>query len=137
MDDWATAQTVTVKAGHDDDTVGDTATLTHTASGGDYTGITADLPVTVTDAGDPHVTVQFGANAYTVSEGSTTTITVTLSADPKRATVVIPFVEKLLQGDTTSADYSVQPSVTFNSGRPRRPLTSQQCRTTWTTTTRA
>ena len=114
VDDWATAQTVTVKAGHDDDTVGDTATLTHTASGGDYTGITADLPVTVTDAGDPHVTVQFGANAYTVSEGSTTTITVTLSADPKR-TVVIPFVE-MLQGDTTSADYSVQPSVTFNSG---------------------
>ena len=114
VDDWATAQTVTVKAGHDDDTVGDTATLTHTASGGEYANVTRDLPVTVTDAGDPHVTVQFGANAYTVSEGSTTTITVTLSADPKR-TVVIPFVE-MLQGDTTSADYSVQPSVTFNSG---------------------
>ena len=60
------------------------------------------------------MTVQFGAGAYTVSEGSTTTITVTLSADPKR-TVIIPFVETL-QGDTTSADYSVQPSVTFNSG---------------------
>ena len=111
---WATAQTVTVKAGQDDDTVSDAATLTHTASGGDYAGITADLPVTVTDAGDPHVTVSFGAGAYTVSEGDTATITVTLSADPKR-TVVIPFVETL-QGDTTSADYSVQPSVTFNSG---------------------
>ena len=111
---WNTAQTVTVKAGQDDDTVSDAATLRHTASGGDYAGITADLPVTVTDAGDPHVTVQFGAGAYTVSEGSTTTITVTLSADPKR-TVVIPFVETL-QGNTTSADYSVQPSVTFNSG---------------------
>ena len=111
---WNTAQTVTVKAGQDDDTVSDTATLTHTASGGDYAGITADLPVTVTDAGDPHVTVQFGAGAYTVAEGDTTTITVTLSADPKR-TVVIPFVETIL-GNTTSADYSVQPSVTFNSG---------------------
>ena len=111
---WNTAQTVTVKAGQDDDTVSDAATLRHTASGGDYAGVTADLPVTVTDAGDPHVTVQFGAGAYTVSEGSTTTITVTLSADPKR-TVVIPFVETIL-GNTTSADYSVQPSVTFNSG---------------------
>ncbi len=111
---WNTAQTVTVKAGQDDDTVSDAATLRHTASGGDYASITADLPVTVTDAGDPHVTVQFGAGAYTVSEGSTTTITVTLSADPKR-TVIIPFVETIL-GNTTSADYSVQPSVTFNSG---------------------
>ena len=36
VDDWATAQTVTVKAGQDDDASNDTATLTHTASGGDY-----------------------------------------------------------------------------------------------------
>ena len=114
VNDWNTAQTVTVKAGQDDDTVSDAATLRHTASGGDYAGITADLPVAVTDAGDPRVTVQFGAGAYTVSEGDTATITVTLSADPKR-TVIIPFVETIL-GNTTSADYSVQPSVTFNSG---------------------
>ena len=60
------------------------------------------------------MTVQFGAGAYTVAEGGTQPVTVTLSADPKR-TVIIPFVETL-QGNTTSADYSVQPSVTFNSG---------------------
>ena len=46
---WGTAQTVTVKAGQDDDAVNDTATLTHTASGGDYVNVTKDLPVTVTD----------------------------------------------------------------------------------------
>jgi hypothetical protein len=36
VDDWNVAQTVTVKAAHDDDGSADTATLTHTASGGDY-----------------------------------------------------------------------------------------------------
>ena len=36
-------QTVTVKAGHDDDgSVNNTATLTHTASGGDYVNVTAE-----------------------------------------------------------------------------------------------
>ena len=46
---WGTAQTVTVKAGQDNDGAADTATLTHTASGGDYVNVTKDLPVTVTD----------------------------------------------------------------------------------------
>ena len=54
VDSWDTAQTVTVKAGHDDDAANDTATLTHTASGGDYAGIIADLPVTVTDDDSGH-----------------------------------------------------------------------------------
>ncbi len=47
--DWATAKTVTVEAGHDDDTVNDSATLTHTAAGGGYASVAADLPVTVHD----------------------------------------------------------------------------------------
>ena len=33
---WSTGQTVTVTAGNDDDTARDTATLTHSASGGGY-----------------------------------------------------------------------------------------------------
>ena len=49
VENWNTAQTVTVKAGQDNDAVNDTATLTHTASGGDYFNVTKDLPVTVTD----------------------------------------------------------------------------------------
>ena len=42
------AQTVTVSAAEDDDAVNDTATLLHTASGGDYAGETAEVAVTVT-----------------------------------------------------------------------------------------
>ena len=60
------------------------------------------------------MTVQFGADAYTVSEGNTATITVTLSADPQ-STVVIPLVTTD-QGGAVPADYSVPSSVTFNTG---------------------
>ena len=52
--DWATARTVTVAAGEDDDAANDTATLTHTASGGGYATVTADLAVTTVDD-DPAV----------------------------------------------------------------------------------
>ena len=46
---WDTAQTVTVKAGQDDDGSDDSVTLTHAAAGGNYAGTKADLTVTVTD----------------------------------------------------------------------------------------
>ena len=46
---WDTAQMVTVSAGGDSDATHDSATLTHTATGGDYGTVSADLAVTVTD----------------------------------------------------------------------------------------
>ena len=46
---WNTAQTVTVSAAQDNDDANDSATLTHTASGGSYGSVTATLDVTVTD----------------------------------------------------------------------------------------
>ena len=53
VDNWDVAQTVTVKAGQDvDGSANDTATLTHTASGGDYASVSNTLPVTVTDDDD-------------------------------------------------------------------------------------
>ena len=110
---WNTAQTVTVTAAQDDDAASDVATLTHTASGGDYANLTRDLPVTVTDD-DTQVTVKFGADTYTVSEGNTATITVTLSADPQ-STVIIP-LEATGQNGATSDDYHVPSSVTINGG---------------------
>ena len=54
---WGTAQTVTVKPGDDDNTDDESETLAHTASGADYVNITKDLPVSITDDGDPQVTV--------------------------------------------------------------------------------
>ena len=46
---WDTAQMVTVAAAGDSDATHDMATLTHTASGGGYGSVSADLQVTVTD----------------------------------------------------------------------------------------
>ena len=46
---WSMAQTVALEADQDDDTLNDTVTLLHTASGGDYAGEAAELSVTITD----------------------------------------------------------------------------------------
>ena len=119
---WGAAQTVTVKAGEDDDAANDTATLTHTASGSDYANVTKNLPVSIIDDDVP-VTVQFGATTYEVVEGETVTIAVTLSADPER-TVVIPITHTPQSGADSPADYSgVPPSVTFNTGQMSQTIT--------------
>ena len=65
--DWNAPQTVTVTADEDDDGVNDTATLTHTASGGDYANLTVDLPVTVTD--DDSAAILLSETGLTVTEG--------------------------------------------------------------------
>ena len=57
---WNTARTVRVAASHDSDGVNDTATLTHTASGGEYAGLTDEPSVTVTDDGTPAVVLTPG-----------------------------------------------------------------------------
>ena len=78
---WDTAQTVTVSAAEDGDPLEDTATVTHTVSGGDYGAITAqDVAVTVTDNDMPGVTV--APTSLTVNEGSTNTYTVVLDTLP-------------------------------------------------------
>ena len=48
---WNTAQTITVTPVKDDNAVGETVTLTHTLSGGDYAGIAADsVTINLTDS---------------------------------------------------------------------------------------
>ena len=58
---------MTVKAGQDNDADNDTATLTHTASGGDYANVTKDLPVSITD--DDTAGVVLSETDLTVTEG--------------------------------------------------------------------
>ena len=111
---------------------GDSLFTTHwnaAQSGGGYANVSndlsvsGDLSVTVTDD-DPAVTVQFGQSAYSVNEGSTVDVTVTLSADPGR-TVVIP-IAVANQGTVTTDDYSGVPeTVTFTSGDTSETITFQ------------
>ena len=76
---WDTAQTVTVKAGQDDDGSDDSVTLAHTAAGGNYAGTKADLTVTVAD--DDRGIV-FNPTSLTVDEGDTTGATYTVKRRP-------------------------------------------------------
>ena len=88
VDNWNTAQTVTVKAGQDDDGANDTGTLTHTASGGDYASITKDLPVTVTD--DDTAAIVLSETDLTVTEGDAagSSYTVKLATRPSDSVTV-------------------------------------------------
>ena len=113
---WDAAQTVTVSAARDTDTVDDVVTLTHDPSGADYASVSdTTLTVTVEDDDLQPVTVSFGAATYAVAEGGSVTVTVELSADPERG-VTIPITGSNRDG-ASNADYSGVPAdVTFNSG---------------------
>ena len=102
---WSTVQTVTVSAGHDDDVSEDSATLTHTATGGDYGSVTADLAVTVTD--DDTAALALSAATLAVIEGESATYTVALATQPSgEVTVTI--------GGTSGTDLGVDnSSLTF------------------------
>ena len=89
---WGTAQTVTVTAGDDADTVNDSVALTHSAASTDtgYEGISIDgVAVTVTD-NDAAKGVTVSTTALTVTEEDTTgdSYTVVLDSQPT-ATVTV------------------------------------------------
>ena len=82
----------------------------------------AEATVSITDDDDPEVTVSFEADAYSVAEGGSAGVKVTLSADPER-NVTIPIVT-MGQGGASSTDYSGVPSgVTFVSGETEKTIT--------------
>ena len=84
-------------------------------------GATSETVVSITDDDVPSVAVSFGSAAYTVTEGGTVEVTVTLSADPER-TVEIPIMATN-QGSASSADYTVPSSVAFNAREMSKTIT--------------
>ena len=97
------------------------------------TGVTAgtinSTTVSITDKDHPQLTVSYEASKYTVRESDDNTgrvqknkltIGIYLSADPERA-ITIPLTITN-QGGASIADYSVDRSVTFASGRTSRTL---------------
>ncbi len=120
-DNWDTAQTVTVSAAHDTDADDETATVTHAVA--DYGGVTAaNVAVSVEDDAPDTVKVNFDQAAYSVEEGETVNVKVTLDDDPER-TVTIPLSHPGT-GAATSADYTGVPaSVVFNTGETEKQFT--------------
>ena len=118
FDSGDTSKSFTFTAAHDTvDDDGESVKLSFGASlpDGVSAGTTDEATVTITDDDVPSVTVSFGSAAYTVAEGSSRTVTVSLDADPER-TVVIP-IEAANEGGASDSDYTGVPqSVTFDAG---------------------
>ena len=87
-DNWDTAQTVTVKAGGDTDGADEKVTLTHTAAGGNYAGVTADLAVTVADNETVSVVLSETSLSITEEDATGETYTVKLSHQPSEQVTV-------------------------------------------------
>ena len=77
---WDTEQTVTVRGVNDGDSDGEFVTITNTASGGEYAGVTETVTVTVDDDDKPGIT--FTPAARTIREGATGTYDVKLNTAP-------------------------------------------------------
>ena len=84
-------------------------------------GTQDETTVRIVDDDNPHVTVQFTQDEYTVVEGSNVAVRLRLSADPER-TVSIP-ITITNQGGATAADYTVPSSVTFDAGDTEKTFT--------------
>ncbi len=85
-------------------------------------GTHASSTITIRDNDDPDVSVQFASSAYSVTEGETVAVRVTLSEDPER-TVTIPITVDQATTATTE-DYSLSStSVTFASGETSKDIT--------------
>ena len=95
---WDTEQTVTVRGVNDGDSDGELVTVTNTASGGEYAGVTASVTVTVDD--DDTRGITFTPAARTIREGATGTYDVKLNTAPT--------------ADVTVAISSDNPDVTVN-----------------------
>ena len=113
-DDWHRAQTVRLGAVQDPDTIDETVTLAHTASGGGYDGVGADFAATVKDDDVPALilsptsaTLVDGGEAatYTVALATlpTAPVTVTLGNPDEGAVTVSPTVLMFTPGDWHTA----------------------------------
>ena len=84
---WATKQTVTVRAPEDGDAVSETLTVTHTTRGGDYDMLaTASVAVTLVD--DDIAGVAINPSNLEIDEGSDKTFTVKLNTEPGNVVTV-------------------------------------------------
>ena len=119
-----TATTFSFTATHDtDNDDGESVKLAFGALPDQVTaGAASEATVSITDDDVPSVTASFEQAAYTVAEGSSVTVKVTLSEDPERE-VEIPITTTDQHG-ATGADYSGVPAnVTFDTGETSKSFT--------------
>ena len=120
--DWNVAQTVTVTAEQDDNTVDHTETLLHTASGANYGGVQGNVVVTVKDDDTPGL--DLSVQNLVINEGEMGSYTIRLATQPVRDVSVtitgqtntgsLPFEKtRSLDEHTTHVDISGQIQTEF------------------------
>ena len=118
-----TEQTFTFTAEHDsEDDDGESVKLTFDSQlpAGVSRGSVPETTVSITDDDAPSsLTVNFKKSAYTVTEGSTVEIVLTLDDDPER-TVTIPLSWSNEDGASDSDHNGVPTDVTFNAGETEK-----------------
>ena len=108
---WNTAQTVTVRAGEDDDAANDTAALTHSATGGGYNAVAGSLVVAVTDDDTPGLV--FDPASLTATEGGSGSYAVALATAPSTAVTVTLTATTGLAVDTDGGTGGSQNTLSF------------------------
>ncbi|MBF2754275.1 MAG: hypothetical protein ISN29_03330 [Gammaproteobacteria bacterium AqS3] len=89
--DWRTAKNVRIRAGHDVDTSADTASVSLSAAGGGYDGVSGSVRISVKDDDKPGLV--FSEERIRLIEGSSTSFDVRLATRPSSAvdvTIVQP-----------------------------------------------
>ena len=135
------SQTISVPVTDDSVDEAETETFTLTLSGATNASLaggaaTLTATGTITDDDDPQVTVSFEQSAYSVAEGGTVEVTVTLDKDPER-TVSIPLTTTNRAGRPARTTRACPPRSASVAGIRRRASPSAPRPTTWTMMGRA
>ncbi len=121
---WGTFQTVTVSAADDGDTANDTATLTHSASGGGFDTLTGNVTVAVTVTDNDTPGLVLNPTALTVDEGDSGTYTVALATLPTgNVTVTVGGASGEVTVDTDSTANGNQNTLSFTTTTWSTPQT--------------
>ncbi len=108
---WATAQTVTASSTNDQNQADEVVTLTHTASGGGYGDVTAEIEVTTLD--DDAARLNVSLTQLTVEEGASGTYAIHLNTQPSGdVTVTVGGASGAVTVDTDAATGN-QSTLTF------------------------
>ena len=123
---WATAQAVTATAAEDDDASNETVTITHTATGGDYEGVSAQLSATTLDDDEPAIVVDATALiASGVMEGGEAAYTVRLDTEPAGVARLSVAAEGPVSVDLDRDQAGVQRWLRFDAMNWNTPRTAQ------------
>ena len=121
---WDTAQTVTATAAEDDDASGERVEIAHTASGGEYEGVSAELFATTVDDDEPALVVEASAlTASGVAEGGMATYRVRLETEPAGVATVSIAVEGGVSVDADGDQAGLQGSLRFDAANWSSPRT--------------